>query len=72
MALKTPIEIYTDASGLCRWRLRATNGQIVAGGQQGYKSRRGALKGLAAVGKAFGLRSEKVAKLIKDDGRGGS
>jgi uncharacterized protein YegP (UPF0339 family) len=32
-------EIYKDAKGEFRWRLKATNGQIIATGGQGYSAK---------------------------------
>lgn len=41
-------EIYKDAAGKFRFRLKATNGEIIAEGQ-GYESKEGCEKGIAAV-----------------------
>ncbi len=43
-------EIYTDKSGDYRFRLRATNGQVIATGQ-GYKSKKSCLQGIESVKK---------------------
>jgi uncharacterized protein YegP (UPF0339 family) len=32
-------EVYKDAKGEFRWRLKATNGQIIATGGQGYSAK---------------------------------
>jgi uncharacterized protein YegP (UPF0339 family) len=37
---KLKFETYTDASEDTRWRLKATNGQIIATSGQGYKDKR--------------------------------
>ena len=42
------IEKYQDKQGLYRWRLLARNGNIIAESGQGYKSKKGLSKGLAA------------------------
>lgn len=39
-------EIYRDDAGQHRWRLRATNGLIVAESGEGYARRRGAERGI--------------------------
>lgn len=39
-ATKLKFETYTDASKDTRWRLKATNGQIIATSGQGYKDKR--------------------------------
>ena len=41
-------EIFADAAGKYRWRLKAGNGEVVAA-SQGYESRDGAKKGIASV-----------------------
>lgn len=44
-------EIYQDAGGDFRFRLKAGNGEVVASGQ-GYASKDGAVKGTEAVQRA--------------------
>jgi uncharacterized protein YegP (UPF0339 family) len=44
-------EIYEDARGEYRFRLKAGNGEIVATGE-GYKTRAGAIRGTEAVKRA--------------------
>lgn len=41
------IEMYKDAPGEWRWRLRAPNGRIVADSAEGYGSRQGARRSIA-------------------------
>ncbi len=43
-------EVYTDKAGEYRFRLKATNGQIIATGE-GYKAKAGCLNGIASVQK---------------------
>ncbi len=43
-------EIYQDAKGDYRFRLKASNGQVIATGQ-GYKSKPACLKGIESVRK---------------------
>lgn len=43
-------EVYTDKSGDTRFRLKATNGQIIGTGQ-GYASKAGCLKGIESIKK---------------------
>ena len=43
-------EIYQDAKGDYRFRLKATNGQVIATGQ-GYKSKTACMKGIDSVRK---------------------
>ena len=50
-AVKHPkFEVYTDKSGDTRFRLKATNGQIIGTGQ-GYASKASCLKGIESIKK---------------------
>ncbi len=42
-------EIYEDKSGHWRWRLRASNGELLAIPEQGFSSKSGVVRGLDAV-----------------------
>jgi len=42
-------ELYRDAGGEWRWRLRATNGNVVADSAEGYASREDCEHGIALV-----------------------
>jgi uncharacterized protein YegP (UPF0339 family) len=42
-------ELYQDAKGEYRWRLKSGNGQIIATGGEGYTSKASALNGIEAV-----------------------
>lgn len=44
-------ELYKDSKGAFRWRLKATNGQTIASGGEGYTTKRSALAGIASVQK---------------------
>jgi len=44
-------ELYKDNKGEFRWRLLATNGQVIATGGEGYKSKDGAKNGIESVKK---------------------
>ena len=44
-------EVYKDAKGEYRWRLKSANGQVIATGGEGYTSKGGAENGIAAVQK---------------------
>ncbi len=43
-------EVYTDKAGEYRFRLKATNGQIIAVGE-GYKAKKSCLNGIASIKK---------------------
>lgn len=49
MARTAKIEVYMDAAGEYRWRYRATNGQIMADGGEGYVERRNCVNGALKV-----------------------
>jgi uncharacterized protein YegP (UPF0339 family) len=44
-------ELYKDAKGEFRWRLVASNGQMIANSGEGYKSKDGAKSGIESVKK---------------------
>lgn len=52
-------EIYQDDSGEWRWRLKASNGEVIASGE-GYKTRHGAERGTEAL-----RRAAKLAKVVQ-------
>lgn len=52
---RTPtFDIYRDAGGQFRWRLRARNGRIIADGSEGYSDRRGVQRAFVALVEALG------------------
>ena len=53
-------EVYTDKAGEFRFRLKATNGQIIAV-SEGYKAMKSCLNGIASVKK-----NAEGAKLVKE------
>jgi uncharacterized protein YegP (UPF0339 family) len=42
-------EVYKDARGEFRWRLKASNGQTIATGGEGYTSKAGCMNGIESV-----------------------
>jgi uncharacterized protein YegP (UPF0339 family) len=44
-------EIYQDKSGEWRWRLRSSNGQLVANGGEGFASKSNVIRALESVRK---------------------
>ncbi|MDD5511224.1 MAG: YegP family protein [Dehalococcoidales bacterium] len=44
-------ELYKDAKGEFRWRLVASNGQTIANGGEGYKTKASAVNGIESVKK---------------------
>jgi uncharacterized protein YegP (UPF0339 family) len=42
-------ELYKSPNGEYRWRLKATNGQVIATGGEGYSSKSAAQNGIASV-----------------------
>lgn len=54
MAAKRPvIEKYEDKAGEWRWRLKATNGKIIATSGEGYNSKSNADRAIDTVVHAF-------------------
>ena len=61
--MATRFELYQDAKGEYRWRLLATNGQIIANGGEGYKTKVSAKNGIESVKKNAPVAPiEEVAK----------
>ena len=56
-------ELYRDAGGLWRWRLRARNGRIVADSAEGYASRRNARR---AIGTTVDAVSEAGTAAVQE------
>ncbi len=46
---KGKVEFYKDKSGEFRWRLKASNGQVIATGGEGYTSEAGCKNGFESV-----------------------
>ena len=44
-------ELWTEAEGECRWRLKASSGQTIATGGEGYSSKANARNGIESVKK---------------------
>ncbi len=44
-------ELYKDPKGEFRWRLLASNGQVIANGGEGYKTKESAKNGIESVKK---------------------
>lgn len=50
---RTPtFEVYQDRADEWRWRLVATNGNIIADSGEGYQSKQGAERGIESVRRA--------------------
>jgi len=49
--MATKFELYKDPKGEFRWRLIATNGQTIATGGEGYKTKESAKAGIESVKK---------------------
>lgn len=52
MPSKPRFELYTDGAGEWRWRLVATNEEIIATSGEGYVSKQGAERGIESVKRA--------------------
>jgi large subunit ribosomal protein L21 len=61
-------EIFEDKAGKWRWRLRATNGELVAVSEQGFASKAGVIRGLDAVRKNVAESEGHHEVTIAEDG----
>jgi len=48
---KATFEVYKDKAGEYRWRLRATNSNVIAASGEGYKEKRSCLSAIESVKK---------------------
>ncbi|WP_332897407.1 MULTISPECIES: HVO_2922 family protein [unclassified Haladaptatus] len=51
MANTPTFELFKDAAGEWRWRLVASNGNIIADSGEGYQTKQGAERGIESVKK---------------------
>ena len=49
MSMAATFELFTDKAGQWRWRLRHTNGNIIADSGEGYASRQKCKQGIESV-----------------------
>ncbi len=49
MAGTATFEVFRDSAGEWRWRLVATNGQVIADSGEGYGSKQGVRRGIDSV-----------------------
>ncbi len=49
MSSKASFEVYRDNADEWRWRLVASNGNIIADSGEGYKSKQGVQRGIESV-----------------------
>lgn len=49
MSREPTFEVYQDKADEWRWRLVATNGNIIADSGEGYQSKQGAKRGIESV-----------------------
>lgn len=47
--MATKFELYKDKAGEYRWRLKHSNGNVIATASEGYSSKASALKGIDSV-----------------------
>jgi uncharacterized protein len=68
---RATFEVYQDKAGEYRWRLRATNSQILAIASQGYSDKRGATNAIESIKRAVAdapiEEKEGVAAAGEDD-----
>ncbi|WP_267643438.1 HVO_2922 family protein [Haloarchaeobius amylolyticus] len=61
MPSKPVFEVYRDSASEWRWRLVATNGNIIADSGEGYTTKQGAKRGIESV-----KRSAPEAEIIEE------
>jgi uncharacterized protein YegP (UPF0339 family) len=61
VATKLKFEPYEDSKGEHRWRLKATNGQVIGSSSQGYKAKADSEKAIDLI-KAGAAKAEVVEK----------
>ena len=49
MPRKATFEVFRDSAGEWRWRLVASNGNIIADSGEGYRSKQGVERGIESV-----------------------
>ena len=49
MSPRATFELFHDSAGEWRWRLVASNGNIIADSGEGYRSKQGAERGIESV-----------------------
>ena len=54
-------DVYKDARGEWRWRLKAVNGQVIATGGESYKEKRSCEDGIASV-----IKNAAIAKIVEE------
>lgn len=47
------VRVYRDSAGEIRWKMKAKNGSITSGPEEGFRSKRNAVNNIEAVRKAF-------------------
>lgn len=63
-------ELYRQADGDWRWRLRATNGNVVADSAEGYRRREDCERGVALVKSSADAPTVDMSAKIADGGAG--
>lgn len=64
MPRKPTFELYQDRADEWRWRLVATNGNIIADSGEGYQSKQGAKRGIESV---RGAAPKADVELLEED-----
>ena len=59
-------EVYQDEEGEWRWRLRATNGQLLADAGEGFASRASVFRSIEAVREAVAEAKEPLEVSERD------
>jgi uncharacterized protein len=68
---KSTFEVYKDAKGQYRWRLKAANGNIIAGPGEGYKEKSDCLDAIKSIQSEAGKKDSKLTFETYEDAKGG-
>ena len=66
-AMKSKIEIYEDASGEYRWRMKASNGRIVAVGGEGFTRKSSCRESVTEVWNTLAADDVEIVELDKKE-----
>jgi uncharacterized protein YegP (UPF0339 family) len=64
MSNTATFEVFQDNAGEWRWRLVATNGNIIADSGEGYRSKQGVKRGIESVKRSA---AEADVQFLEDD-----
>ncbi|WP_254546938.1 HVO_2922 family protein [Halomarina pelagica] len=64
MSTNSTFEVFRDAAGEWRWRLVASNGNVIADSGEGYRSKQGVERGIESVKRTA---AEAPVEIVDED-----